>query len=85
MSQLIVLEKNGKKKYEWNAEEQRSSEIAREIFERKLDEGYAAFKLFQAQTAQTSKLSSTTLMGEQLHEFDSKAETIQLTPPMVGG
>ena len=93
MSQLIVLEREGKKKYEWNPEEEKSVETARRIFENKLSEGYAAFKLFQSRNMvdtggpqqQTQLIHSTTLMGEQMQEFDNRAETIQMTPPMVGG
>ncbi len=93
MSQLIVLEREGRKKYEWNPEEEKSIETARRIFENKLSEGYAAFKLYRntvtsssgLQQQQQQMIHSTTLMGEQMQEFDNRAETIQMTPPMVGG
>jgi hypothetical protein len=64
------------------------------MFEEKLAEGYAAFKIFSSEyTTDLGGKSGTLLvqnqrqklMGEQLQEFDSKAETIQMTPPMVGG
>jgi len=103
MSQLIVLGRNGgKQEYQWSPEKVGSVRSAQKIFEEKLEEGYAAFKIFRASSS--SKRSSTsvqvsqqqeqelltptiqqTVMGEQIHEFDSRAETIQMTPPMVGG
>lgn len=81
MSQLVVLggRSGSRQTYEWNPNETRAIEKARQIFEDKLSEGYAAFKIMRASR------SGQQLVGEQLHEFDSKAETIQMTPPMVGG
>jgi hypothetical protein len=82
MSQLVVLGgKNGSRQtYEWGQSETKAIEKARQIFEDKLAEGYAAFKIMRA-----SRTSGQQLVGEQLQEFDSRAETIQMTPPMVGG
>ncbi|MGI0091456.1 MAG: hypothetical protein ACREBS_07085 [Nitrososphaerales archaeon] len=83
MSQLIILGgRNGSRQtYEWNPSELKALGKAKQIFEDKLTEGYAAFKLMRASRSQQEQQ----LVGEQLHEFDSKAETIQMTPPMVGG
>ena len=88
MSQLIVLERRGRKRYAWDPEQEISVEAARRIFESKLSEGYAAFKIFQERSGaamQQQEIAEETVLGEQLHEFDSKARTIQMTPPMVGG
>lgn len=81
MSQLIVLggRKGGRQTYEWNLREDATVVKARQIFEGKLSEGYAAFKIMRASR------SGQQLVGEQLHEFDNKAETIQMAPPIVGG
>jgi predicted phage tail protein len=81
MSQLVVLGgKNGSRQiYEWRQNEIKAIERARQIFQDKLSEGYAAFKIMRASR------TGQQLVGEQLHEFDSMAETIQMTPPMVGG
>lgn len=81
MSQLVILERKGRQTYEWNESETRTIRKARQIFEDKLSEGYAAFKIMRASRSR----SGQQLVGEQLHEFDSKAETIQMAPPMVGG
>ena len=83
MSQLIVLGgRNGSRQtYEWNPIEPTAIEKAKQIFENKLSEGYAAFKIMRASRGG----SAQQLVGEQLNEFDSRAETIQMTPPMVGG
>jgi siroheme synthase len=81
LSQLVVLGgRNGSRQtYEWNPSERDAVLKAKKIFEHKLSEGYAAFKIMKASR------SGQQLVGEQLHDFDNKAETIQMTPPMVGG
>ena len=84
MSQLIVLGgRNGSRQtFEWDTSETAALKKARQIFEDKLSEGYAAFKITRASSGRSQQQQ---LVGEQLHEFDSRAETIQMTPPMVGG
>ena len=96
MSQLIIYAKDGRKSYEWNPEHPKSVNKARKIFEKRLIEGYAAFEIFRVNSQETSlnensrELSTqlvrqTVVSGEQIHEFDSRAGTIHMTPPMVGG
>jgi len=84
MSELIVIGTKGREKYRWDTDSPESLEEAKKVFENKLAEGYAAFKILQVQDARMRE-AATTLLGEQLHEFDPKAETIQMTPPLVGG
>lgn len=81
MSQLVVLggRDGSRQTYEWNPSETSAAVKARQIFEDKLAEGYAAFKIMRASR------NGQQLVGEQLHEFDNKAETIEMTAPIVGG
>ena len=82
MSQLIVLgggRRGNREIFEWHPTEVKTIAKAKQIFEDKLSEGYAAFRIMRASR------SGQQLVGEQVHEFDSRAETIQMTPPMAGG
>jgi hypothetical protein len=89
MSQLIILEKDGKRQFEWSPEQPSSIEKAKRIFENKMADGYAAFRIFRSRTTVGNSggalIQQQKLLGEQLQEFDSSADTIQMTPPMVGG
>ena len=73
MSELRVLGKGGDMKISWNRENMEEVRTARETFEKKIKEGWSAFK---------DKFGSK---GEKIKVFDDNAERIVLVPPISGG
>jgi len=73
MSELRVLGKGGDIKISWDSESREEVATARETFEKKIKEGWSAFK---------DKLGSK---GEKIKIFDADAERIVLVPPISGG
>lgn len=73
MSELRILGKGGDVKMSWNSENEKEVTAAREMFEKKIKEGWTAFK---------EKLG---IKGEKTKIFDPDAEKIVLVPPITGG
>ncbi len=73
MSELRVLGKGGDMKISWNRENQTEVSAAKETFEKRIKEGWSAFR---------DKLG---LKGDKIKIFDEDAERIVLVPPISGG
>lgn len=73
MSELRILARAGDVKMSWNSGNEKEVATARETFEKKIKEGWAAFK---------EKFGSK---GEKIKNFDPDAERIVLVPPISGG
>ena len=73
MSELRVLGRGGDVKISWNSANREELATARETFEKKIKEGWSAFK---------EKFGSK---GEKIKIFDADAERIVLVPPISGG
>lgn len=73
MSELRILGRGGDMKISWNSTSREEVTTARETFEKKIKEGWSAFK---------DKFGSK---GEKIKIFDENAERIVLVPPIAGG
>ena len=73
MSELRVLGKEGDLKISWNSANIEEIQVAKEIFEKKISQGWSAFK---------DKFGSK---GDKVKVFDEDAERIVLVPPIAGG
>lgn len=71
---LIVLDRTGDTKVEWDNEKAPEVENARRTFNELRGKGYAAYRM--------KKDGSK---GEVIRDFDTHAERLILAPPMVGG
>lgn len=73
MGEIRVLARVGDMKISWNPANEREVAAARESFERRIKDGWAAFR---------AKLGSK---GERITKFDPDAERIIFVPPISGG
>lgn len=73
MSELRILGKGGDMKISWNRENDAEVKTAKETFEKKIKEGWSAFK---------DKFGSK---GDKVKVFDEDSERIVLVPPISGG
>lgn len=73
MSELRVLGKGGDIKMSWNTRNEMEVEAAKETFEKRIKDGWSAFK------------DKSGLKGEKIKIFDVDAERIVLVPPISGG
>ena len=73
MSELRVLGEKGDVKISWNRQNMSEVSTAKEMFEKKIKEGWSAFK---------DKLG---VRGDKIKVFDEDAERIVLVPPISGG
>ncbi len=71
---LIVLKDDGETKFEWDPISKNDMKQANTIFEEMTQIGYIACR--------TKRDGS---QSELIREFDPKAETIMLIPPIIGG
>jgi len=74
MGELRILERVGDMKISWNSSNREEIKTAKEIFDKKISQGWSAFG---------EKLSGA--KGDRIKEFDSEAERIVLVPPITGG
>lgn len=74
MSELMVLDRSGDTRLQWNDYNADEVEAAKKRFAEFKNKGYAAFKVNRKGD-----------QGEQIDEFDAAAERLILIPPMVGG
>jgi hypothetical protein len=74
MGELISMSRKGDVKLSWNRDNEQEVTAAREIFDEKIKEGWAAFaeKKFGGK-------------GDKVKTFDPDAERIVLVPPIAGG
>lgn len=73
MSELVIL-RAGDVKISWNSENEKEITIVKEIFEKKIKEGWSAFR----ETFKGEK-------GERIKIFDRDVERIVLVPQISGG
>jgi len=73
--EIVILDKSGDTKIIWDSEKPVEVENAKETFNRFKKKGYLAFKVVGKEGTKS----------EQLREFDSDAERIIFSPPIVGG
>jgi hypothetical protein len=71
---LCILDRTGDTKIIWDPAKQDEVDVAKKSFSDLIAKGYRAFKV----AASGNK-------GEQIREFDPKAEKIILAPALVGG
>lgn len=74
MSELRTIGKLGDVKISWNKENIDEVNTAREMFEKKIKEGWSAFGEMRLGTK-----------GAQIRTFDPTAQRIVLVPPISGG
>lgn len=73
MGEMRVLEKGGDMKISWSSTNDKEVAAAKETFEKRIKDGWAAFR---------DKLGSK---GDRIKTFDPDAERIILLPPITGG
>ncbi len=71
---ISTLDQSGDFKVTWNHDNADEVEIARSTYEKLKKKGYAAFRMLDRGQR-----------GEQIREFDPRAEQIIMVPPVVGG
>jgi hypothetical protein len=74
MSELMVLDRTGDTRLQWDQESQDQVAAARKRFDELKAKGYASFKV-----------NKNGNQGEQIDKFDPTEERIVLLPQMVGG
>ena len=74
MSELLVLDRTGDTRLQWDPTNHDEVTAAKKKFNEFRKKGYAGFKV-----------NSKGGQGEQLDAFDPMEERIMLIPPMVGG
>ena len=74
VGELIVMDITGDTKTVWNADRPEEVEAAKAQFDSLKKKGYIAYKVDKKGEK-----------GEIMREFDSKAESVILSPPMRGG
>lgn len=74
MGEIRQLAKVGDMKISWNGANEKEVSAAREIFDKRIKEGWAAFR----EKSFGSK-------GDKIKIFDPHAERIVLVPPICGG
>lgn len=73
MSELRIVGKDGDTKISWNSSSEIEVAAAKETFEKRIKEGWSAFR---------DKNGSK---GDKIKAFDIHAERIILVPPICGG
>lgn len=73
MSELRILGKGGDMKISWNSRNETEITAAKETFEKRIREGWSAFR---------EKMG---IKGDKIKIFDPDAERIVLVPPICGG
>lgn len=73
MGEIRQLARIGDIKISWNAENEKEVTVARETFDKRIREGWTAFR---------EKLG---IKGDKIRTFDPYAERIILVPPISGG
>ncbi len=73
MGEIRQLARIGDMKVSWNAENDQEIDAARETFDKRIKEGWTAFR---------EKLG---IKGDKIKIFDPDAERIILIPPISGG
>lgn len=73
MGEIRQLDKIGDMKISWDVENDKEVLAAREIFDKRIKEGWAAFR---------EKMG---VKGDKIKIFDPDAERIVLVPPIFGG
>lgn len=73
MGEIRQLAKVGDMKISWNSNNEKEVVAAREIFDKRIKEGWAAFR---------EKIG---FKGDKIKIFDPHAERIILVPPISGG
>jgi hypothetical protein len=71
---ISTLDQSGDFKVTWSHDNADEVEIARGTYEKLKKKGYAAFRMLDRGQR-----------GEQIREFDPRAEQIIMVPPVVGG
>lgn len=89
MSSLVILSANGDDRLDWNETDSSSISKARAKFQELKKAGYLLFKLVSRAADKIANVLNPAdvrcKQGEQLHEFDPKAEVIVAAPPLAGG
>lgn len=73
MGELKTLSRKGDIKISWNSENEAEVAVAKETFEKRIKDGWSAFR---------EKFGSK---GDRIKTFDPEAERIVLVPPISGG
>lgn len=73
MGEIIQLARVGDVKLSWNSENDKEIAAAREMFDKRIKEGWTAFR---------EKMG---IKGDKIRIFDPDAERIVLVPPISGG
>lgn len=73
MGEIRQLAKVGDMKVSWNSENEKEVSAARETFDKRIREGWSAFR------------EKGGFKGDKIRTFDSDAERIILVPPISGG
>lgn len=73
MSELRQLARVGDIKIAWDSENDKEIAVAREIFDKRIREGWIAFR------------EKGEFKGDKIRIFDPDAERIILIPPITGG
>ncbi len=74
MGELVTIGRMGDLKMNWNSENEKETSAVKDVFEKKIKEGWSAFI--------ESKYGEK---GERIREFDPDARRIVLVPPISGG
>lgn len=73
MSELRILGRGGDMKISWNSGNETEIAAAKETFEKRIKEGWSAFR------------EKSGMKGDKIKIFDPDAERIVLVPPISGG
>jgi guanylate kinase len=73
MSELRILGRKGDTKISWNRRSELEATAAKETFEKRIKEGWSAFR------------EKAGIKGDKIKIFDPDAERIILVPPISGG
>lgn len=73
MGEIRQLARIGDLKISWNSENEKEITVARETFDKRIKEGWSAFR---------EKMG---IKGDKIRIFDPDAERIVLVPPISGG
>jgi hypothetical protein len=73
MSELRILGKSGDTKISWNSKSEIEVAAAKEIFEKRIKDGWSAFR------------EKAGMKGDKIKIFDQEADRITLVPPISGG
>ncbi len=74
MGQLKEMSRKGDVKLSWDCENEQEVSAAKEVFDKRIKEGWAAFA--------EKRLGGK---GDRIRTFDPDAERIVLVPPIAGG